>query len=78
MGSHKEGFVAVGAFVENKLSEYIDQVAQEHGFSTRSDAIRAILRAQLTFKALDEPSYFDEVIGDNNRKSKNDMIEKNH
>ena len=49
MGSHKEGFVAVGAFVENKLCEYIDEVAEKHGFSTRSDAIRAILREHKAF-----------------------------
>jgi len=44
MGSHKAGLVAVGAFVENKLCDYIDMFAEAHGFSTRSDAIRAILR----------------------------------
>ena len=44
MGSHKAGLVSVGAFVENKLRDYIDRFAEEHGFSTRSDAIRAILR----------------------------------
>jgi len=43
MGSHKAGFVAVGAFVENKLCDYINKFAEEHGFFTRSDAIRAIL-----------------------------------
>ena len=44
MGSHKAGFVAVGAFMENRLRDYIDKFAQEHGLSTRSDAIRTIVR----------------------------------
>lgn len=57
MGSHKAGFVAVGAFVENKLCDYIDRVAQEHGFSTRSDAIRAILR--------EHQAVFSNKIGEN-------------
>ena len=49
MGSHKHGSVAVGAFVENKLRDYIDKFAETHGFSTRSDAIRTILREHQTF-----------------------------
>jgi len=44
MGTHRAGLVAVGAFIENKLRDYIDEFAEEHGFLTRSDAIRAILR----------------------------------
>ena len=44
MGSHKTGLVSVGAFVENKLRDYIDKFAEERDFLTRSDAIRAIIR----------------------------------
>jgi len=43
MGSHKAGLVAVGAFVKIELCNYIDKFAEEHGCSTRSEAIRAIL-----------------------------------
>jgi len=43
MGSHKVGLVAIGAFVDDMLCDYIDKVADEHGFSTRSDAIRMII-----------------------------------
>jgi metal-responsive CopG/Arc/MetJ family transcriptional regulator len=43
MGTHKAGLVAIGAFVDDMLCDYIDKVAEKHGFSTRSDAIRAII-----------------------------------
>jgi len=44
MGFHKAGLVSIGAFVKIELCDYIDKFAEAHGLSTRSDAIRAILR----------------------------------
>ena len=44
MGFHKAGLVSIGAFVENELCNYLDKLAEERGFLTRSDAIRAIIR----------------------------------
>ena len=44
MGFHKAGLVSIGAFVENELCNYLDKLAEERGFLTRSDAIRATIR----------------------------------
>jgi len=44
MGFHKAGLVSIGAFVENELCNYLDMLAEERGFLTRSDAIRTIIR----------------------------------
>jgi len=44
MGFHKAGLVSIGAFVENELCNYLDKLAEERGFLTRSDAIRVIIR----------------------------------
>ncbi len=43
MGKHKSGQVAIGAFVEVELRNYLDKLAAERGFPSRSDALRTIV-----------------------------------
>lgn len=47
MGFHKAGLVSIGAFVENELCNYLDKLAEERGFLTRSDTIRVIIREHM-------------------------------
>lgn len=48
MGRHKAGQVAIGAFVEDELRDYLDKLADERGYPNRSDAIRTIIREHRT------------------------------
>jgi len=44
MGRHKAGQKPVGAFVNVELRNYLDRLADERGYSVRSDAVRAVIR----------------------------------
>jgi metal-responsive CopG/Arc/MetJ family transcriptional regulator len=44
MGFHRKGLVAVGAFVDVEFRDYLDRLVEERGLSTRSDAIRVVIR----------------------------------
>ena len=44
MGFHRPGLVAIGAFVDIELKNYLDRLVEEHGLSTRSDALRLVIR----------------------------------
>lgn len=43
MGAHKSDQVAIGAFVNIELRDYLDWLVNERGFLTRSDALRVII-----------------------------------
>ena len=47
MGTHKPDQVAIGAFVNIELRDYLDQLVIERGLSTRSDALRAIIHEHM-------------------------------
>jgi metal-responsive CopG/Arc/MetJ family transcriptional regulator len=70
MGFHKTGLVSIGAYIESELRDYLDQFAKEHGFSTRSDALREIIHQHrsLFLKKCDGNMALTplEVVGDDN------------
>ncbi len=43
MGRHKSGQVSVGAFVDVKLRNYLDKLAVERGYLSRSDSLRTVI-----------------------------------
>ena len=43
MGFHRPGQVAVGAFVDVEIRDYLDRLVEEHGLETRSDALRLVI-----------------------------------
>ena len=48
MGRHRAGQVAIGAFVESELRDYLDKLTAERGYSVRSDAVRAVIAEHRT------------------------------
>lgn len=43
MGRHKAGQKPVGAFVNVELRDYLDKLAVERGYLSRSDSLRAVI-----------------------------------
>lgn len=48
MGAHKPGQVPIGAYVNIELRNYLDRLAEERGFLSRSDAVRAVLSEHMS------------------------------
>jgi metal-responsive CopG/Arc/MetJ family transcriptional regulator len=44
MGYHLSHMKSIGAWVEPEVVQYVNQLQADRGLSTRSDAIRTILR----------------------------------
>jgi len=51
MGFHRQGQTVVGAYISDKLKEYLDKLTAERGFTNRSDAIRTVIREHRFFSS---------------------------
>lgn len=67
MGSHREGLVSIGAFVDVELRDYLDKLAAYRGLLSRSDAVRAIISEHRAV-------FLDRIDGSKALTPKNDVV----
>lgn len=44
MGRHRAGQMVIGCYIDFELRDYLDKLAAQRGYLSRSDSLRAIIR----------------------------------